>query len=160
MATIDRNNIITDEVRLAASECLLEANSAATDLERRAALLTYSALIRFNRSFDAASPEEVPSVRPRQSYYEDETKIKSLRSILKESGILYFGPMFIQQDQSAPLQERKTILREMRAGGFLVEPLRHLTDIQLDMFFTKTIETGIIRRLTAEIPRAQETTNV
>lgn len=131
------DGIESNEVRTGAEAAVTIMNSAEKPQDRKAAKQTYVALARFG------SHLKDQHVKPR--FHEpggDESE--SLRTRIRESGIAYLGPMFKSEGLGTPLTERKLILKEMATRGYHTSPLSHLTDDQLDMLYTKTLESGLL----------------
>jgi hypothetical protein len=141
------NSIEADEVRTGAEDAVTLMNSAERPDERKAAKQTYVALARFG------SHLRDHFVKPRfHDPSEAENKQESLKTAIRESGIAYLGPMFKSGGLGTPLTERKLILKEMATRGYHTAPLAHLTDEQLDMLYTKTLESGLLSDFTNAQP--------
>jgi hypothetical protein len=124
-------------------DATLEAAKAGTPQ----AILTYVALSRFG-----TAAAEQPFVPPRVKDPSDNDEDTSLASLLSRSSVRYFGPMFKEGDTHTPIRSREKILIELEKKNYCVEPLSHLTDEQLDMLFTKMMETGIVADFNSRRP--------
>jgi hypothetical protein len=124
------------EVRKGAEEAvsLMEGGGDASQKARQ----TYVALARFGTALD-----DDHKVKPRYTA-PDENADDALKSVIKQAGITYFGPMFRDGGENTPLHSKDRILSEMAKRGYHTKPLAHLTDIQLDMLYTKTLESGLL----------------
>lgn len=139
------DGIEAEEVRVGAEDAVSIMQDAPTPAESKAAKQTYVALARFG------SHLREHNVKPR---YHDRTEDEgeSLRTAIRKSGIAYLGPMFKSGDVGTPLTDRKLILKEMATRGYHTDPLAHLTDEQLDMLYTKTLESGLLSDFTNDQP--------
>lgn len=129
------DNISVEEVKVGAEEAVTLMNTSESEVERKAAKQTYVALARFGSHL-----QEEHEVKPRIN----DDSSEQLKSAIQQSGIAFFGPMFQDRGYSTPLHDRTKIFEEMSRRGYSVKPLHHLTDTQLDMLFTKTLESGLL----------------
>jgi hypothetical protein len=130
------------EVREGAEEAVTIMNTAPKDYDRKAARQTYVALARFG------SHLKDRQIKPRFQYPEANEEGETLKSVITQSEIAYFGPMFKHGGMATPLHDRDKITKEMNSRGYHTGPLSHLTDEQLDMLFTKTLESGLLSDFT------------
>lgn len=114
----------------------------------RSAQQTFVALIRFGTAYKDYEAKAMP--RGRNLMEARSVEGDSLKDIINKSGINYFGGMFQQGDECTPLIEREIVLGRLERAGFEVRPLDALTDDQLDLFYTKTLESGLVTNSTFE----------
>lgn len=141
------DSIESEEVKLSASEAALLMCTAKEAELKKAATQTYIALARFGSVL-----EHTGNINPRRADNLEDLGEEDLRSIVSKSGLSYFGPMFKAEGDYTALKDPEAMLEELDANGFDIVSLRHLTHPQLDMLFTKILESGIISNPTETLP--------
>lgn len=105
-------------------------------------LLTLVSLIRFATC--QLLVYDLPEARDSNPLTDEENNTDNLRDIVHRSGVYFFGPMFKGSFAVAPLRDRGEMFSSLSSAGYSVSCLAGLNDTQLDMFFTRTLETGLI----------------
>lgn len=141
--------IDSNEVKMSATEAALLMLSAKNATTKRSATQTYIALARFGRFLDR--PDQINS-RNRVPLETQEVPEENLKTLVSKTGLAYFGPMFKSEGDQTSLKEETLMLNSLLENGFEVICLRHLTHTQLDMIFTRILESGIISNPTESLP--------
>lgn len=139
---VDTNTIIekiaSKEIKVCMSEAALLMEFSANKEDARAATLTFITLSRFGSVYDKL----MSSGESRSKGLFEKTEQESLKDKIYSSGVYYFGPMF--KEHGGPLKDRQFILDKLSSAGYSTRCLTKLTDTQLDMFFTRASESGLI----------------
>lgn len=144
------DSIDSPEVKLSATEAALLMLSAKNSDVKKAATQTYIALARFGYLLDHSS-EDTPT-RRRNPLDDGDIPEENLKTLVSKSGLVYFGPMFKSEGEYTSLKDPASMLEELSKNGFEIICLRHLSHPQLDMLFTKILESGIISNSAESIP--------
>ena len=123
--------IDSKEIKAALSEAALLMKFAPEAPE--SAQLTFTSLYRFGKIYDRLKGKE----KREETIYKPSSG--ELKERIVQSGISFFGPMF----KDRPI-ERDSILKSLSEAGYDCSPLNNLTDPQLDMFYSRVLETGLI----------------
>lgn len=122
-------DIDSQEIKAALSEAALLMSFGKSN----GAKLTFISLYRFGKIYDRIRGVE----RREENIYKPSSE--ELQSLIDQSGISFFGPMFKKSHI-----DRDFILESLKTVGYECKPLKNLTDLQLDMFYSRTLETGLI----------------
>lgn len=141
------DSIQSPEVKTSASEAALLMCTAKDPGLKKAATQTYIALARFGSVLD-----HTPKVNAKRGDTLEETGDEDLKTMVSKSGLAYFGPMFKSEGEYTSLKDAEVMLEELGESGYDIVSLRHLTHPQLDMLFTKILESGIIANPTETLP--------
>lgn len=135
-ALIDK--ISSKEIKACLSEAALLMKFSKNKAESKAASLTFVTLSRFGLVYDQLMSDS----KARDKGLFEEEHEESLKNLIYNTGIYYFGPMF--KEYGEPLKSRQHIMAKLKSSGYSTRCLSKLTDTQLDMFFTRAKETGLI----------------
>jgi len=135
------DKIASKEIKVCLAEAGLLMKFSKNKEESRAAALTFVTLSRFGLVYDQLMSES----KSRDKGIFGEQVEESLKDLIYNTGIYYFGPMF--KEYGEPLKSRTLILGKLKESGYSTRCLTKLTDTQLDMFFTRAKESGLISHL-------------
>lgn len=118
--------LLTNNTEETLDTCLLETKQA-VKANVTGSKLTLASLFHFK---SISKDKDAPDIS---------TKLKA--SLVK-TGAFYFGPMFVL-DKGTCVPSPK-ILKELEKQGFYTEPLRHMNNAQLNLFFITLKCRGIV----------------
>ena len=121
--------LLNTDGNIVLEKCLEDARKAlvSKSVNAKSAKLTFASLTRFR-----ALSDEKPT--PAQT--------TPLKEAVVRTGAYYFGPMFVlNKGTSVPSFK---ILQELSSKGFLTEPLKHMNNAQLNLFFITLKCSGLV----------------